>query len=119
MDLEEALKMMDDAYKHKRELRIKKGHDYAKDTDIHLNFKILAELYEFFEEHDLPIPMDKPEGVAFWHILHKLVRILNLWKKDVEPENESLDDTHFDIENYSELAREMYYDSHKVNKTEE
>jgi len=117
MNLKEALRLQEEAHKTKIEIRKKKGSDYAKpDADIHANFRVMADLEKVLKKHGYRIPIDRPEGVAFWHMLHKFIRILNLWNRQVKPENESLDDTHFDLENYSELAREIYIDEHKKDE---
>lgn len=109
MKMEEAKKLMEDRYVRRTNIRFKKAHDYAKeDADIHSNFKVMADLYKWLKEHGYDIPMDKPHGVAFWHLLHKIVRILNLWNEDKKPENEGLKDSHDDLANYNDLAEECY-----------
>jgi hypothetical protein len=111
MKVKEALKLQEDAHIRKMALRQRKGQDYAKpDTDTLLNFKLMAALAKVLKEHNTPIDITKPHGVAAWHLLHKFIRLLNLWSEDKVPRNESLADTHDDLEIYSELAKECYID---------
>jgi len=111
MQIEEALKMEEKAYKRRMAVRKCKCHDYAKEgADCLSNFKVMADLQFVLLEHGYGVPLDKSFGVAVWHLLHKLVRLLNLWNEGVVPENESLVDTHDDLSNYNDLAKECYID---------
>ncbi len=109
MKLERALKIEEDAHKRRMAIRSKKSHDYAND-DCLSNFKVMGDLEAALRKHGYGIPVDKSYGVAFWHVLYKMVRILNLWNEEVEPENESLQDTHDDLANYNNLAYECFID---------
>lgn len=109
MKLKEAIKKQKEKAQRKLEIRKKKGRDYAQE-DILSNFKVMAAMECVMRSYGYGIPIHTPQGVAMWHLLHKLVRILNLWNKEIEPVNESLDDSHMDLENYSELGDECYID---------
>lgn len=111
MRLEDALKMEEEAHKRRMEIRFKKAHDYAKiDEDCLTNFKVIAEVEAVLNKYGYGIPHDKPQGVAIWQVLHKMVRILNLWNEGKVPENEGLEDSHDDLSNYNDLAKECYVD---------
>ena len=49
-----------------------------------------------------------------WHELHKIVRVLNLWNEEIDPQNESLIDSFDDAVNYLDLAKECYIDENRV-----
>ena len=111
MKLTEAIKMKKAAHDRRRGIRLRKAHDYAKrDADCLSNFKVMADIEAALKKHGYSVPIEKPHGVAFWHALHKMVRILNLWSEGIEPENESLRDTHDDLANYNDLAYECFLD---------
>ena len=119
MKIKEAIKMEEDSHKRRMGIRKKKAHDYAKeDADCLSNFKVMADIEAALEKHGYRIPIDTPHGTAFWHMLHKFVRLLNLWNEGNAPENESLTDTHDDLSNYNDLAKECYEDyvKEKVNR---
>jgi len=105
MKLEEAIDLETKAFQRRIEIRRKKCHDYAKEEDILSNFKEMAHLAKI-----LRIDITTPHGVAMWHLVHKMVRVCNLWSQNKEPENESLEDTHDDLANYNDLAKECYMD---------
>jgi len=110
MKLDEAIARQEAKDKRRLEIRKAKGHDYAAEADCLTNFKCIAEIADILEKYNMRIPIEKPHGVAAWHMLHKYIRLLNLWNKDTPPKNEGLGDTHVDLENYSELAEECYED---------
>ena len=109
--LEKALELEEEAHKRRMAIRSKKAHDYAKeDADCLSNFKVMADVEVALRKHGYSIPIDKPHGVAFWHALHKMIRLLNLWNEEIEPQNEGLRDTHDDLSNYNDLAYECFID---------
>lgn len=111
MKLKESEELQKKSFEEALEIRFKKGHDYAKpDDDCLSNFKVMAELAGVLAKNGYPIPIDKAHGVAFWHMLHKMVRLLNLWDKEKEPMNEGLRDTHIDLTNYNHLGEHCYID---------
>ena len=111
MKIEEAIRIEEEAHKRRMKIRIDKASDYAKeDADCLSNFKVMAELYTTLEDRGYGINMGTPHGVAMWHVLHKIVRTLNLWNEGKAPRNESLEDTHDDHVNYVDLAKECYED---------
>ena len=112
MKLKEALKLEREHFEKRMKLRTKKGKDYATEADVLSNFKVMAAL-----QKTLQLNLSKPSHVALWHLLHKLVRIVNLTKKEVEPENESLEDTYLDGNNYIDLSKECYLDEQREPKT--
>lgn len=111
MKLEKALELEEEAHKRRMAIRSKKAHDYAKeDADCLSNFKVMADVEAALRKHGYAIPIDKSYGTATWHLLHKFVRILNLWNEGVEPANESLRDSFDDLINYASLAFECFID---------
>lgn len=111
MKLDESCELQEKSHREAESIRAKKGHDYAKpDADCLSNFKVMSELAIVLEKNGYKIDVTKPHGVAFWHLLHKIVRILNLWEEERQPENESLRDSHIDIDNYNYLAEHCYID---------
>lgn len=111
MKLADAIEMEKAAHARRMGIRLRKAHDYAKrDADCLSNFKVMADIEVALRKHGYSIPIDKPHGTAAWHLLHKFVRILNLWNEGVEPQNESLRDTHDDLANYNDLAYENFID---------
>jgi len=111
MRIEKAVALEEAAHKRRMEIRQRKAHDYAKeDADCLSNFKVMADVEKALGKHGYRIPIDKSYGVAFWHMLHKMIRILNLWNERADPQNESLEDTHDDLSNYNDLAKECYMD---------
>lgn len=117
MKIENALIMEEESHQRKMLLRGAKADDYAKsDKDCLSNFKVMAAIEKGLEDHGYKIPIDKPHGVAFWHMLHKMIRILNLWNEGRSPKNESIVDTHDDLSIYNDLAKECYIDYIKKEK---
>ena len=118
MKLSEALKITDDSYKRRRELRIKKCQDYAKDDDALKNFKNMSKILS-----TLKIDISKSYGIALVYVVLKIDRLCNLifQKKEINPENESVLDTFEDLSNYIDLARENfieeYNETKKINKS--
>jgi len=117
MKLSEALKITDESYKRRRELRIKKCKDYAKDDDALKNFKNMSKILS-----TLKIDISKSYGIALVYVVLKIDRLCNLifQKKEINPENESVLDTFDDLSNYIDLARENfieeYNETKKINK---
>jgi len=112
LKLKDALELEKQHFKQRMEIRWKKGHDYAKeDGDILANFKVMADVEKALEKHGYRIPIETSYGVAVWHLLHKLIRLLNLFNNQTDPQNESLIDTFLDANNYIDLAKECYSDS--------
>lgn len=109
MKLDDAIKKQKEKDARRLAIRMKKGRDYAQE-DVLSNFKVMAAVECVLRSYGYGIPIHTPHGVAMWHLVHKLIRILNLWNKGIKPANESLDDSHMDLENYSELADECYID---------
>jgi len=110
MKIDDAISRMDARHEKKRDIRLKKAHDYAKDADCLNNFKVMGALQDTLLKHGIPIPIHRPVGVALWHLLHKYVRILNLLNIGESALNEPLEDSFIDLENYSELAVECLED---------
>jgi len=111
MNIKTAIELEEEAHKRRMEIRTRKAHDYAKDdADCLSNFKVMADVELALEKHGYRIPIEKPHGVAAWHLLHKFIRILNLWNDEKSPKNESITDTHDDLANYNDLSKECYID---------
>jgi hypothetical protein len=91
----------------------KKRDDYARDTDALANFKVMAAIARVMKQHGYEIDITKSWGVAMWHSLHKFVRIIGLYINQAMPENESVADSHLDLELYSALAKACNEDAHR------
>ena len=110
MKIKDAVKLQEDAHKRKMTIRFKKCNDYAVEFDCLSNFKVMADVCKVLEKNGYKVDVTKAWGVAMWHMLHKYIRILNLYNSGKKAVNESVVDSHDDIENYSELAKECYMD---------
>jgi len=110
MKLDKALEMEKVDFEKRLTIRKMKGDDYAKDEDCLTNFKVIAEVQKALEMYGYGIPIERPVGTALWHLLHKLIRLVNLINKGIDPRNESLEDTFLDMNNYVDLAKECYID---------
>jgi len=86
----------------------KKQHDYATE-DCLSNFKRISRLCK-----ELNINVATPEGTNLFYITMKFDRLCNLVHKGTTPQNESLDDTLNDIQNYIDLLRGLLHE--KENK---
>lgn len=109
MKQSEGIKTQNEAHERKMKIRTAKAHDYAN-ADCLANFKVMADLARALETRGYKIDITRPWGVAMWHLLHKVVRLLQLYNSNVQPENESAIDSHDDLEEYSELCKECYID---------
>jgi len=103
MKLPEALKIEEEAFKKRQDIRIRKAKDYANEEDCLQNFKKIAQLCRA-----LDIDVTRPSGVAIKDALLKMDRLCNLIfrKGIINPENESVEDTINDLQNYIDLFRE-------------
>lgn len=113
MKLQEALKMRAERNNLKLEISKRKASDYAND-DVLSNFKVRAAVFKVLKDFGMEPDLTTAEGVAMWDVMLKYLRLTNLYKKSSEPMNESIDDSHLDLENYSELARECRIDSEQL-----
>lgn len=76
-----------------------KSNDYALQTDVLSNFKIVSQLVKL-----IGIDVTTPEGYCMLMVLLKIVRIWNLKQQGLTPKNESLLDSYRDLVNYTKLA---------------
>lgn len=114
MQLDRALKLQEESHKRRIKIRKRKANDYAiQQVDCLSNFKVIAEIAEVMKKHGYEIDITKAWGTAMWHLLHKFVRIVRLYTDNLEPQNESIVDSHDDLENYSELAKECFIDEER------
>lgn len=107
MKLEEAIKIEQEAFARRLELRKRKGEDYANTEDCLQNFKKVAKLLS-----TLDIDISKSYGVALIYAMLKIDRMCNLIfrKKKLDPTNEAVADTIDDLQNYIDLFRECLTD---------
>lgn len=114
MNIKKAIELERKDFEKRMEIRWKKGYDYAKvEGDILSNFKVMADLEKILDKHGYSIPIDRPCGVALWHLLHKIIRLLNLLNKGTDPQNETINDTFLDMSNYTDLTKECLIDEEK------
>lgn len=102
MNLDQAIKIVREAFERRMKLWESKNRDYAN-TNTLANFDVMAELHRTFRDHGMPIDMTTSVGVAMNYQLIKFCRRLNLYKKGVTPENESIIDSLDDMSNYVDL----------------
>ena len=113
MNVEDLIDLLITQSERKIELYRDKAHDYAQ-KDVLSNFKVMAEIEQVLEQYGYKIDISKAWGVAMWHLMHKIVRILNLYNKGERPSNETTGDSHLDLEMYSHLAMCCYSDEHPL-----
>jgi len=91
-------------FEERMAIRIKKGHDYAVEEDVHRNFKAVAKMCEI-----LGVDVSKPWGTCIFYILLKLDRTCNLlFRRKEKPQCEALEDTvAIDLANYVDLLDEI------------
>ena len=87
----------------KKEVLIKKNHDYARQDDVFSNFKIISEIANI-----------SIERVFLVFISVKIARLRELLLTGKKVKNESIEDTLLDLANYTELL----YFYLKENKNE-
>jgi hypothetical protein len=102
MNIEEALELEEKLFKFRMEIRKKKGHDYANDSNVHENFDELAAICKL-----LNVDVKTPYGCAFYSKLEKLQREANLLFGGKTPLNEAILDTLLDLANYNDLETEI------------
>lgn len=110
MKQEEGIRFQQEAHDRKMKMRSDKAQDYAN-ADCLANFKVMSDVARTLESRGYKIDINQPWGVAMWHLLHKVVRLLQLYNSNTPPRNEGIEDSHDDLENYSELAKECYIDA--------
>lgn len=115
MRLDHALERSNKAHERRMLLRVRKGKDYASEADCLANFKALAAAGRAM---GIARIIETPEGVALWHELHKLQRIINVLAHAGRVHNESLRDSFDDAHNYLDLADECIADAQGEPKQE-
>lgn len=81
------------------EIMLQKSADYGAEADALSAFKTLAALAGIHQ-----IDIATPRGVAFFFMAHKLTRLANLLNPThPAAQNESVEDTIFDLQNYADL----------------
>ena len=95
--------MMDEDYDNRMDIFKAKSHDYA-DEDCLSNFKRMGNALNSLSVNELP-----PElAYCMTLMLLKIDRIINLIRRGVKPENETIDDTFLDLMNYLDLFKALY-----------
>jgi len=90
---------------HARSLLDKKNQDYSEDTDVHANFRRVAQLC-----NTLDVDVTKPAGVLQFMILWKIQRWFRIINSGKNPTNEGYSDTAVDLENYITLLYTLLID---------
>ena len=113
MRLIDALKLQDDNYQKRKQIRIYKGQDYANNDDCLQNFKKMSQILSI-----LNIDITKSYGICLIYAVLKIDRLCNLIfrKKTFDPQNESIEDTLNDLQNYIDKTRECLIDE-KIRQT--
>jgi len=91
-----------------------KSADYATDQDMLSNFKRVGDAAQILRVEELPHYLKYP----FYMILNKLDRWINLIISARKPENESVNDTIMDLQNYIDLADAVHRDKERQTKEE-
>lgn len=92
-----------------RSLLDKKNQDYSHNSDVHSNFKEMAQICT-----DFRVDITRPEGIIEYHVLHKIHRIFKLINSADEPSNESVKDSAVDLENYMTLLYTYYTENKNI-----
>ena len=98
MIIEEMSLLTDEVNAQKSKLVSSKNKDYSYGTDVHANFKRLAELCK-----TLNVDVTTPEGCMEYMVLHKIHRLFKLINDGTEPNHESIFDNGVDEEVYMDL----------------
>ena len=98
MIIEEMSQLTDEVNAQKSKLVSSKNKDYSYGTDVHANFKCLAELCKA-----LKVDVTTPEGCMEYMVLHKIHRLFKLINDGTEPNHESIFDNGVDEEVYMDL----------------
>ena len=98
MNIEDMEGLVGQINKQKSALVSSKNKDYSYGTDVHANFKCLAELCK-----TLKVDVTTPEGCMEYMILHKIHRLFKLINDGTEPNHESIFDNGVDEEVYMDL----------------
>jgi hypothetical protein len=100
--LEEMLEAQRISFEARMGIRVKKGQDYANESNWLVNFENRAELFSI-----LGVDFTKSYGVALADAILKIDRICNLvFRNQHKPNNESIRDTILDLKNYIDLMEE-------------
>jgi hypothetical protein len=102
MKIDEAIELQEKLFKNRMNIRRAKGHDYANQDNVHLNFDTLANICKM-----LNINVQTPEGCAMYMKILKLQRECNLLNSGKTPKNETILDTLLDEANYHDLELEI------------
>lgn len=86
-------------FNRRLEVNAKKSKDYATE-DVLSNFKRVGAVVEIMRIYQLPGPL----AYCFTLIILKLDRWINLLISKQPPQNESIDDTVLDLQNYIDLT---------------
>lgn len=98
MNIEEMGLLVDEVNRQKARLVSSKNKDYSYGSDVHANFRCLAELCK-----TLKVDVTTPEGCMEYMILHKIHRLFKLINDGTEPNHESIFDNGVDGEVYTDL----------------
>lgn len=111
MDEKEYLEILEKSQIRRRGIHTKKTSDYATE-DVLSNFKRVAAIIKI-----LGIDTTTPHGMACVYIILKMDRFCNIvFRKNIEPKNEAVEDTIDDWKNYLDLL-EANWIEWKRNKT--
>ena len=90
---------------HARSLLDKKNQDYSEENDVHVNFKLVADLCRL-----LNVDASEPEGALQFMILWKIQRWFRIINSGKNPANEGYKETAVDLENYITLLYTLLID---------
>lgn len=96
---EDFTKLMLQRFEKRKEINYKKSKDYATD-DVLSNFKRVGKVIEIMRIKELSAPLT----YCFTLIILKLDRWINLLISKQPPQNEPIEDTILDLQNYIDLT---------------
>jgi len=109
MTPEELTAFLKEDFDKRLEVIIRKNKDYATE-DALSNFKRRAEIFRVLRLDKI---ITTPTGVALADTILKIDRIINLLIKGTEAQNEPLEESFGDFENYGGLAHANYEETKK------
>lgn len=109
MEIKILQKRIETRYNKRISLFYNKSLDYSNLEDCLSNFRRIGKVIEVMRIRELPAPL----SYCFTMIILKLDRWINLLLKNSTPENESVEDTICDLQNYVDLTEATFFDLQK------
>jgi len=99
MDEQAYIRLTEANFERRIQIHKQRSTDYtAGSDDVLLNFKKVAQIC-----HILGVDFTDESDAAMFHVIHKIVREMQLKKAVAMPQSESREDTLLDLANYVDL----------------